>query len=118
MSRKQLPLVDANGSVKYSTPSGDIETYWLGKGSGTPSPQSTSLSNYYNKEIRSNSAVVSFPKISSSENCKISTSEHFLPNGDQNCYWKSNLRNDFLEVKQQNSSAENNSDGSQDSSRV
>ncbi|KAK4887789.1 hypothetical protein RN001_004060 [Aquatica leii] len=41
LSRKQLPAVDPNGSVRYSTPSGDSELEWISIGSATGSPLST-----------------------------------------------------------------------------
>lgn len=37
LSRKQLPAVDLNGNVRYSTPSGETEIEWLARGAnGTP----------------------------------------------------------------------------------
>ncbi|GJQ65527.1 hypothetical protein Trydic_g7628 [Trypoxylus dichotomus] len=33
LSRKQLPAVDLNGNVRYSTPCGEAEIEWLGRGS-------------------------------------------------------------------------------------
>ena len=35
LSRKQLPAVDVNGNVIYSTPSGESEVEWLARGSAT-----------------------------------------------------------------------------------
>lgn len=121
LSRKQLPIVDVNGNVKYSTPSGDIEMNWLEKGSGTPSPQSASLGNYNNKNnrLRSNSAAI----IPSTGKCNFPTSADIrLVGGDKRSYWNSNSRNYFSDVEQkqqeQRSSPENESDWSQISNRV
>lgn len=121
MSRKQLPIVDVNGSVKYSTPSGDVEMNWLEKGSGTPSPQSASLGNYNNRnnQLRSNSAAL----IPSTGKLGFSTSpDTRLIGGDRRKSQSSNSRNCFSDVDQnqqeQRSSTENEPDWSQISSRV
>lgn len=37
MSRKQLPAVDVNGNVRYSTPSGETEIEWLSRGGSSTS---------------------------------------------------------------------------------
>ncbi|KAF5287593.1 hypothetical protein FQA39_LY15870 [Lamprigera yunnana] len=76
LSRKQLPAVDLNGSVRYSTPCGDSELEWISIGSATTSPSSA----------QSNDVPVN------ATNVRAETARLDLGHLERVNYWKSNAR--------------------------
>lgn len=125
LSRKQLPAVDLNGSVRYSTPSGESEIEWISIGSATTSPQCLQhgaavdncnqeccLSNTSNKtEIVDNEVVNNYL------NNQIAIVPISNAQSKTN-YWKSNARR--VETKEDGSKREegNESDWSADSAEA
>lgn len=63
---------------------------WVSRGSGTPSPQSATICNYYNR-LHSNSTF-------GVENRNKSSSATRILGGDKVSYWTSNSRHNLLET--------------------
>ncbi|KAF5308085.1 hypothetical protein FQR65_LT00627 [Abscondita terminalis] len=99
LSRKQLPAVDPNGSVRYSTPNGDSELEWISIGSATTSPLSVqsldTVDNVYETK---------------SENVRVDKG-HL----DRINYWKSNARHNTNNADVDLYENEEESDWSRDS---